>query len=190
MERNRIQLLTNCILNVPFQMYDNDFTFIVNGNEFKTNKIISDLLSPKICNLHQIDPTFDTFVINTKYNGYFSFFLNLINFNQQEVPEEESEFISEVIEILCNELIKVIKPLQDIEITFENVFDFLKLHEKNIVTFSDSIQKEVEFIASHFYEINEEQEEQLKQLSTETIELILKNSHLELIDEEQLLLFI
>ena len=49
---NKIQLKPSSILNVHLQKYPKDFTFIVNGKEFQTSRIISDLLSPKICKNH------------------------------------------------------------------------------------------------------------------------------------------
>ena len=63
---SKMQLKTSCILTVPFQTYDADFSFIVNGEEFKTSRFISDLLSPTICKMHLNDPTVDTYIINTK----------------------------------------------------------------------------------------------------------------------------
>lgn len=189
-EKSKIQLQTSCISNVPLQIYDNDFTFVVNNKEFKTSKIISDLLSPIICKHHINDPTFNKFVINTKNEGDFSFFLNLINFDSHEIPENENEFISEVNKFLGNESIKIENPLENVQITVDNVFDLLKNHQKYESTFSEEIQNEIDFISSHFYEICENQEGQLKQLSEDTLELILANQQLELIDEEQLLQFV
>lgn len=39
------QLKASSICDVPFQSHTNDFTFIVNGKEFQTSKLQSDLLS-------------------------------------------------------------------------------------------------------------------------------------------------
>lgn len=44
MESNiQIQLNTTFILAAPLHAYNNDFSFFVNGEEFHTSKIISDL---------------------------------------------------------------------------------------------------------------------------------------------------
>lgn len=64
-EKNQIQLEYSSILNVPIQNYAKDFTFIVNGEEFRTSSLISDLLSTKISQIHTINPTINTFTINT-----------------------------------------------------------------------------------------------------------------------------
>lgn len=61
-----IQLQTSSILNAPLYNYDKDFTFIVNGKEYNTYRIISDLLSSKISNIHKTDPTYSFICINTK----------------------------------------------------------------------------------------------------------------------------
>lgn len=77
-----LELKHSCILYVPIHLFQNDFTFLVNGNKFKTYQLISDLLSPLICHIHTNDPIFDTFTI--------------------KIPEKEARFILEVIKILKN----------------------------------------------------------------------------------------
>ena len=47
----QIQLKTNRIKNIPFENYEKDFTFIVNDQEFKTSKLVSQLISPAICSV-------------------------------------------------------------------------------------------------------------------------------------------
>lgn len=79
-EIGQIQLKISSILQVPLHLYENDFTFIVNGKKFKTNRIVSDLLSPKISRNHSTDATIDSFTINTRHRGDFSVILDLVNF--------------------------------------------------------------------------------------------------------------
>ena len=43
---------------VPFQKYDHDFTIFFNGNPYKTNRFIADILSLIICKLGNIDEYF------------------------------------------------------------------------------------------------------------------------------------
>lgn len=52
---DKIKLHTGCSINIPFQNYEKDFSFIVNGKEFKTTKFIADMLSPKISKYHLND---------------------------------------------------------------------------------------------------------------------------------------
>lgn len=105
-QTNSLKLQTSCIRNVPFDIYEKNFTFIVNGEEFKTSKIISDIISPYISKIHSRDPTFDRIVINTKHKGDFSHILRLINFDLNIYPESELPFLHEVFDFLGNDYIK------------------------------------------------------------------------------------
>ena len=187
---SKIQLKASCVLNVPLQTYDNDFTFLVNGKEFKTSRLISDLLSPKICQMHINDPTFNTFVITTKQNGEFSHILNLINFDEQDIPEKELPFILEVLKILCNESIELKNSEQIESITNDNVFNLIHEHEKYDIFYSKQISEEIDFISSHFFELIENHEKELKELSIDILIDILNNQNLQLCDEDQLIKFI
>lgn len=67
-DKSFIQLSASRVKDLPFQTYD-EFIFIVNGKEFKTTRIISDLISPKICQLHLNDPTISQYTMKTKHKG-------------------------------------------------------------------------------------------------------------------------
>ena len=99
MSETKIQLQITSILSVPIDSYSKDFMFIVNGEEFQTTKIISDLLSPKISQIHKIDPTFDTYTILTRNRGNFSSFLRLINFSEETIPNNDLPFLLEILDI-------------------------------------------------------------------------------------------
>lgn len=185
MDENHIKLHTNSIIEVPLIQYDNNFTFIVNGKEFKTSRIIADLLSPRICQIHSFDPTIDTFTISTYYKGNFSYILGLINFDKNVIPDSEIPFISEVINFLDNKSIEIHQKA-NITITNDNVFELIKMHEKYSVFYSDSYQKEIEYISSHFFELNGESEE-FCNLALSTLERIFENANLQLESEDQLL---
>lgn len=152
MERSQIQLKTTCIKNVPLNTYDK-FYFVVNGEKFVTTRLISDLLSPYISNIHMNDPTFDEFIINTKEKGNFSTILDLTNFNVNDLPTSEIPFISEVLEKLCNQSIELISDRNNIELTNDNIFKYIKIHEKSKNFYSKFYLDEVKFISSHFYEL-------------------------------------
>ena len=179
---------STCVLNVPFQIYEDDFSFIVNGEEFRTSRIISDLLSPIISKIHLTDPAFNTFIINTHVKGDFSYILSLANFNQINIPESEVPFISEVVEILNNDSIKYLD--KNTEITKDNVFSLIRFHEKFHSYYSSLLSKEIDFISSHFHELCEHKEEEFLSLSFDTIFRIINNKKLRLKTEDQLLKFI
>lgn len=189
-QQNQVYLKLSSILNVPIQIYEKDFSFIVNGKEFKTSRLISDLLSPVISRIHINDPTFDTFVINTNQNGDFSHILNLTNFKSVNIAEEEIPFFSEVIEALGSGSIEHHFENDNIEITSDNILNFIKKHEKLNKNNCELFSKEIEFVSSHFFELCEQQGEDMKELSISTLLRILNNDHLRLKSEDQLLKFI
>ena len=147
METNKLRLNSDCITKVPLQTYNNDFTFIVNGEEIKTSRIISDLISPKICRIHSTDPTFERFVINTQHRGDFSLILKLINFGDITFQNEQQEFILEVVEALGNEFLSFSKPIENIKLTKDNIFPLIKKHEKHPTIYSNNLELEIDFIS-------------------------------------------
>ena len=97
--QNEITLSTDSIKEIPFDRYEKNFTFIVNGKEYKTNRFVADILSPKICHLHFTDETIDTFTITTKNestNIDFSSFLSLINFHPKTLTKEELDYFQNI----------------------------------------------------------------------------------------------
>lgn len=186
---SKIQIKPSCILNVPLKMYSDDFSFIVNGKEFKTSRIISDLLSPRICQIHTNDPTVDRYEINTQHSGDFSHILDLFNFKQNNLPESELPFILEVIENLDNEFIEYDEVKQE-DLSIDNVLERLKKHEKYKKIYSNVFSSEIEFIASHFSEICTGHEEELLKLSIESVEEIVKSKNLQIETEDELVRFL
>lgn len=180
-----IQLQTDSILQVPLQSYNQDFTFIVNGERYQTNKVSADLLSTKISKMHQIDLTISEYSITTRAQGDFQFVLGLLKFNQENIPETQYPFLSEIIDHLGTEKVTVNIPTK--EIKMENVIDLLLLHEKSRFFFKKNFLSEIDFLSEHFYEIQENQKEELFKLSKDTLEKVINNEKLSLQSEDQLL---
>lgn len=185
---SKVQIKPSCILGIPLQVYANDFSFIVNGQEFKTSQLISDLLSPIICRIHANDPTFNVFEVNTKTPGNFSNILNLFNFKINNIPESELPFLLEVIEILGNDSIEY-EESESIELTIDNVFKQIRQHEIHSKFNHNRFLKEIEFISSHFFELCDSHEEEFLNISVFTLFEILSCESLELESEDQLLKF-
>ena len=94
-----------------------------------------------------------------------------ITFTDDEIP-----YLSEIIKILGNNYIEYeYKPT---DISVENVLKLLQFHEQNPTFFYNHILREIEFASSHFTELFENREEEIKKLSIDTFEKILKNDHL------------
>ena len=49
--------------DIPFNLYEKDFTFHFNGKTYKTNRFNADLLSPYIRQLHYSDNTINEFYL-------------------------------------------------------------------------------------------------------------------------------
>lgn len=49
---DELQLQLKRNQNIPFDKYEKNFEFIVNGKRYQTSRIVTDLLSPIICQLH------------------------------------------------------------------------------------------------------------------------------------------
>lgn len=187
MSQTKAQLNTSAILDVPIHNYNQDFTFIVNSEEFHTTKIISDLLSPKISQIHYIDPTFDSYVITTTNRGKFTNILELVNFSEKNIPEDEFPFFTEILSKLENTRITITLPMRQEEITIKNVISLIKTHEKNPYFYSKYLKEEIEFISQHFSELDKEDEKELNDMNVETLTTILQHDKLQLRDENQLL---
>ena len=129
--KSKMLLDYSCVLNVPLQTYNEDFYFIINNETFKTNRLTSDLLSPKISRIHLADPTINRITITTKHKGNFNRILDLINFNSQDISEDEVTFILEVLDFLDNSSIHISVPPQTAKITLDNIISLIKQQEKH-----------------------------------------------------------
>lgn len=190
MNQEAIKLNPSSIMNVPLKSYADDFVFVVNGEEFKTSRLISDLLSPKICRMHSNDPTISSFVINTTNCGNFSHILDLLEFKEIKIQDNEFPFILEIIEILDNESIEYLMKDNLKEPTVDNVFSLIKQHEKFSKFYSKCLLTEINFVSMNFSELFDTKKEDLTQLDISTLEQIIGNEKLQLTDEDQLLRFI
>lgn len=184
--QSKIHLDSSSILNVPLHSYD-EFVFLVNDEVFKTTRLISDLLSPKICKIHISDPTINEFTIKTHHKGNFSYILDLANFKQNDIPNEDLPFVIEVIDQLKNEFIGITDSDQSTILTFDNVFQLIKEHQQHPNFYSKRITTEIDFISSHLFELPSEQEDELISLDQITIEKILRNPLLKIESEDQLI---
>ena len=152
---SQLQLKYSNIKRVPFQTYDQDFTFIVNGEEFKTSRLVSDLLSPNICKMHLSDPTIDRFTINIQEKGDFSHILQLVNFRSNKISDDEICFYTEVLDILKNCSI-IIEDNKIVELTKDNIISELRKHEIHSKYYSKKYQKfgiELKYLNKNFIKI-------------------------------------
>lgn len=181
----------NVLRNLPFDKYNKDFTFIVNDKEYKTSRIIADILSPQIRKFHLADGTIDTFTIDTKEisdKHDFSEILSLISFNPREIKEEDIDYYRQIFLLLGNEqeCLNLCTNYSD-EISINNVFELIRQKTKFKDSPASIAAKEIEFISSHFYEIDRSE---FKKFKIEIIEEVVKNDKLKIENEDSLLKFI
>lgn len=186
----QIELQPASILNIPFEILADDFTFVVNGKEYKTNHIIADIISPKISKMHLFDPTIDKYIIDTFNIGNFEHLLQLINFRSIDIEHIEIPFIEEVLYILGSNTISIEDNDINNPISFENIFGRIKKHEKKECLFSNTLMKEIDFLSSNFYTAIDIYKKETKELSLQILERVLLNPKLRLFSEDQLLNFI
>ena len=184
------------IKSIPFDKYEKNFTFIVNGRRIQTSRFLADIYSPIISKRHFEDETFDEFTINspsqsTKIEEEFEKFLTIITKNEVELSEEERTQFSEFFLELGNyEEYFRLSPVDFENLSPENIIDRLKMMAKvtNSETIeSDKFQKIIKYASEHFYEISSEK---LKTVDMSLLEEIIKIENLRLEDEDSLLLFI
>ena len=185
----QFQLSIERLKEIPLNQYDKNFTFIVNGTQYHTCRIIADILSPSICQLHYNDPTINEYYINTSHTGDFQHILNLISYEIYNIQKTEVPFIFEVLEKLNNQMIKI-HLSEEITVTKENVIDIISKYENSYI-YSSIFTKAIDFISCHFYEIiDDETKKKFHNLKKETIDKIIQNDQLQLESEDQLLSFI
>ena len=189
-EISNLQLKPSAILSVPIQTYGNDFSFIVNGEEFKTSHLVSDLISTTISKIHINDPTMNYFIINTEHKGNFSRLLKLVNFEQISIPENEVPFALEVLDILSNESIEIIERNQEPEITIDNIFNNIEKHQKFEKNYSKRLSTEIDFISNHFSELFQNKGDEFEKVNIDNLIKILSNENLQLKDEDELVKFV
>lgn len=191
--QNLIKLQTNSVLQVPFQNYEKDFTFIVNSAKFETSIFQADLLSSTISKIHSTDPTVKEFSINTENSGDFDHILKLLNFNEEIISEDEIPFIIEIIEILGIKINLKIQNNSNDEINISNILFRIRNNQKHPQLLSKQLERDIEFFASHFNEIKDELLKQIEEKHFEieefVIENILNDPKLQLNNEDELLDF-
>lgn len=184
------------IHNLPFDKYQRDFTFIVNGKKYSTSRIVADLLSPIIAQNHFNDSSNEEFVIKidpeTK-DDYFKEFLELTKFNKILLDDKQRTLFSEYFLQLGNieEYISLSNLNLQTNKTNENqsieILEKLSKFENYNDVFNEIIQNHIENICKNFSSVDKER---LKNLKLAFLDAIFKNEYLKLEDEDELLDFL
>ncbi|KAK8838021.1 E3 ubiquitin-protein ligase HTD1 [Tritrichomonas musculus] len=186
-----IRLQSEAVMQLPFQNYEKDFTFIVNSERFDTSTFAADLLSTNISKIHFTDPTLKEFSIDTETKGDFNKVLNLLNFEYEEIVDQDIPFFIEVIDILKIDKIDF-NVNQEEEATINNIFDHIKKHQNHPRIYSKQLDADIQFFTSHFHELKGKFEREIYEngINDAIIEKVVSNRKLQLESEEELLDFV
>lgn len=192
---------------LPFDKYEKNFKFIVDGKEYYTSRIIADIFSPTIRNYHYTDESADEFCINTPYvhskskEDYFSEIINLINSNKITIKDENKlAYYAIIFQALGNdeESFKF-HPIFDEKLSTKNVIKRTQSLLKYYSAYNESnvnsiipyklkgIKEEIDFISTHFSDIDQKE---IQKLDLSIIELIITNDNFQVSEEDNLLQFL
>lgn len=171
-----------------------DFVFLIGLQEYPCNKIQADFLSPKVANMHQVDPFINCFLIgsdNNSLKGDFSAFMDYMKTGEICIHPKQFRFYYQVSKILgnselSNELMRIIteEHRNKEQLSSDEIIRHLIILDQ----FEDYNNDFIDFVASHFHELSMKLIE--AQLSFLMIQAIISNQSLSLENESQLLSFI
>lgn len=145
-----IKILPESVLQVPLQNFEKNFTFIINSEKFETNSIVASLLSPLISKTLITDPTLSEFTLNTTAKEDFQKVLNLVNFNEEVITDNNLAFIMEIFEHLGTEKFNFSIKGENEKLTIDNVFTLIKSHKKYPQFCQNQYNAEIEFFSENF----------------------------------------
>ena len=95
-ENQKFSLSFSNLKDIPFDKYEKNFKFIVNGQEYETSRFVADLISPIVREYHFTDETMNSLTIETTKSAsekvdYFKNFLSLVDFKPKTINETERQ---------------------------------------------------------------------------------------------------
>lgn len=182
-DKSAFILTTRGFKNITGEMANDIFTFIVNGESFICPRFFAEFISPIISKSLLADCTLDSFSIDIPFKGSFSDFLALSKGEPLEINDSNYHFIKYISKSLQNEELMDFFDKDNPELSVDNVIDRMK--SKKIE--NRSYENEINFISSHFYEIDEVS---LLVFGYDDISLILSNKGIRPQSEDSLFDFI
>ena len=180
------QIGSENLKNIPWNKFDNDFIFLVNGKKYKTNHFLADFLSPNICQLHNIDSSLSAYEIQTEYDNDFNQVIKYAQMEEMNLSKSETEYYQEVMKSLGNydEYFKFLDFGGDI--SFDNVFSRISMK----LDHNYKMDEEISFIASNFTIAIQDNYEAMFSLDDDIIAQIISNPEFKIRDEDILFNFI
>ena len=207
-ENQKFSLSFSNLKDIPFDKYEKNFKFIVNGQEYETSRFVADLISPIVREYHFTDETMNSLTIETTQSAsekvdYFKNFLSLVDFKPKTINEEERQHYIEYFIKLGNfeESIElqsdILKEENDVNKVVDRLNSMMNIlnqkkqrnemeeSEENEQNFYKiNVNKMISNLSSRFSEIKQEK---LQELPVEIIEEILNDEKLKIEDEDGLL---
>lgn len=173
-----------------------EFHFLFTDRSISVNRLFADFISPKVAQLHFIDPTIESLIITTEKDDseqMISSFNKIIQIAQGQnigIDDDELSILVKLSRILSNdELIESIFESINNDLNMSNVFS---IAEFELNRFSDLSKQTRKFIAENFYEILKKKQDEFGKLeiSDDLMFDILSDQNLVIDDEDTLYIFI
>lgn len=201
--KNEFSLNQQNFNDIPFEKYNQDFTFIVNGKEYQTSRVVADILSPYIRQLHFSDESTNEFTINTQEPNneinYFQEFLQLANCHATSLDlPKQTLFCSYFLQLgNISEYLRL-HPKFSEKISSANIISLLKeldilskfsinIINSNSYCINEKVREIINYASSHFDELDKSE---LMKMSNAVLELIVSSGHIKLKDEDTLFDFV
>ena len=180
----QISMGIETIQSISFDKFDKDFSFIVNGEIYQTSSFVATMLSHNVSKM--LDQNWNTsyYEISTEYNGDFNQIIKLGEMKTISIKKEEINYFMNLMKKLGNNANFPFfsKIFRKENISYENVIQQIQMKKELGISFED----EIDFISSNFHNFYTQYPEDLSKLDIDTIEQIISNSKLKLIDENEL----
>ena len=175
------------IQRVHFDKFEKDFSFIVNGQIYKTNSFVANILSPHISKMTDENMNVRYYQVNTKHDGDFNRIIENGEMKSMNIKEEENQYFRNIMKQLGNndEAIRFYEEFQA-DISNENVIQRMQIKADLELNFDE----EITFISKNFHEFHTKHSEAMLSLDLNTIEQIICNSNLKVQNEEELFDFV
>lgn len=164
-----------------------DFTFIVGGHTYLTNRFFAGFISPKIAQMSLSDPFIDKFEININDETHqFTKIINLHKGNPLILSELDAEYFTLIGNKLGNEeIINEGKRIQSERNNFtkENVLQIMQ----NKAKYDMNYDEELKYVASNFWDFNKDD---LKSIDINLLEKIISSKYIKVESESSLFHFV
>lgn len=183
---NDVCLGANALKRISYERMVKDFEFVVNGESHMWNSMLADVLSPKIARIHDADPSFDRYVVETPdEHNLFQFILSLSignTISSEKITEENVEFFEKIgLELENKEIISGVLRNKKYEISCETVLERIKLQKKM------GLECDYSYVAYHFFEM---EKSELDKLDCNDLMYVLESERLRVESEDNLIDYI